>query len=180
MRKFYICWAVPLEHSTYVDCWAVPWGTFLRISSSSIWKIYIFLALPALPSLFEKSFLPTGCVKMFRNLSLTCLWYITNVYVTKVLCVRMFCGQLRKDLLLSLVSCLFYDVSCMMYFVSCLLSRVSCVTAHVSRLLSHASCLTPLVSSLQSQISCHMSPVLRVLKYKIISELVAQLAVVRN
>ena len=62
----------------------------------------------------------------------------------------------------------------------CLLSRVSCVTAHVSRLLFYVSCLTPLVSSLQSQISCHMSPVLRVLKYKIISELVAQLAVVRN
>ena len=60
---------------------------------------------------------------------------------------------------LSLVSCLFYDVSCIMSFVSCLLNHVSCLVYHVSWLMSHVFCLLSHASCLLSHVSCPVSPV---------------------
>ena len=72
------------------------------------------------------------------------MWFIKDTFslwsITNVLCVKMFCGWLRKEWLLSLVSYLFYEVSLMMSFVSCLMSPVSYLQSHVSCLTSPVSC----------------------------------------
>ena len=107
------------------------------------------------------------------NNSQTILWLsLTNVSVTKVLCVRIFCNLLWKEWLLSLISCLLYHVFCIMSPVSCLLSHISCIMSHVSCLMSsvshlwsHISCLTSPVWCLQSHISCLTSPVSSLLSH---------------
>ena len=51
-------------------CWPILYS---RFSSLKRW-IYIANCIISASALFEKSFLPTGIVKKFRNLSLTGLW----------------------------------------------------------------------------------------------------------
>ena len=122
--------------SILVYCSAAP-SYCITVQYCAAPTCYYRSAAPHHVTLFEKSFLPTGSDKMFRNLSLTCLWSITNVSVTKV----------------SLLWCLLFHVFCIMSPVSCLLSRVSCIMSPVSRLLSHVSCLISPVSRLLSHVS---------------------------
>ena len=75
--------SLPFNHFSTFQPFIYPSTIFLPFNHLSTLQPFLYLSTISLPfnhfsTLFEKLFLPTGGVKMFRYLSLTCLWWFKN------------------------------------------------------------------------------------------------------